>query len=82
MLSFVTLGLLRALAIAGLVVFHFFPALDSLLTGDRLTFVRNRGMLRCRVRVTEGRHHPASRPGASSPGLSLVTPREARPEAA
>ena len=50
MMSYLTLGSSRPirrlaayyalLAIAGLVVFHFFPVLDGLLTGDRLNTLR------------------------------------------
>jgi hypothetical protein len=83
MLSFVTLGSSRPirrlaayyalLAIAGLAVFHFFPVLDSLLAGDRLSHLAKVPAAMLRDSISAGQSNPSPADLASRAAFALST---------
>ncbi len=84
MMSYLTLGSARPirrlaayyalLAIAGLVVFHFFPVLDGLLTGDRLQHLAKApaALLRDSISAAQSQAPPADLVARATFGLSTA----------
>jgi hypothetical protein len=84
MMSYLTLGSSRPirrlaayyalLAIAGLVVFHFFPVLDGLLTGDRLQHLAKApaALLRDSISAAQSQAPPADLMARATFGLSTA----------